>query len=187
MYHVTFCTRNATQIGKQRFPGFNHEKPLLWCAALVAVALNTVPAECQQLSIEPETGKQIVLEQADIEALPHTKVTTHASDTPATFEGITLNDLLGKAGIEFGQTLKDKRLASCLLVGAADRYRVVIALPELDPAFTDKQIVLFCETESHWTQKRRRTALSYPMVVKRMARWVRQVATLKIVEVKWCD
>jgi len=33
-------------------------------------------------------------------------------------------------------------MASCLLVEAADGYRVVIALPELDPAFTDKQVIL---------------------------------------------
>lgn len=35
-----------------------------------------------------------------------------------------------------------KRLSSCLLVKADDSYRVVIALPELDPAFTDKQTLL---------------------------------------------
>ena len=33
-------------------------------------------------------------------------------------------------------------MVSCLLVEAADGYRVVIALPEIDPAFTDKQFVL---------------------------------------------
>lgn len=38
--------------------------------------------------------------------------------------------------------LKEKRSASCLLVEAADGYRVVLALPETDPAFTDKRIVL---------------------------------------------
>jgi hypothetical protein len=38
--------------------------------------------------------------------------------------------------------LSGKRLASCLLVEAADGYRVVIALPEIDPAFTNKQILL---------------------------------------------
>jgi len=37
--------------------------------------------------------------------------------------------------------LSGKRLASCLLV-AADGYRAVIALPEIDPAFTNKPILL---------------------------------------------
>jgi hypothetical protein len=38
--------------------------------------------------------------------------------------------------------MKGKRLTDCLLVEAADGYRAVIALPELDPAFTDKQTLL---------------------------------------------
>jgi hypothetical protein len=32
---------------------------------------------------------------------------------------------------------------------AADGYRVVIALPELDPGFTDKQILLADKRETH--------------------------------------
>jgi hypothetical protein len=38
--------------------------------------------------------------------------------------------------------MRGKRLASCLLVEAADGYSAVIALPEIDPDFSDKQIVL---------------------------------------------
>ena len=35
-----------------------------------------------------------------------------------------------------GDSLRGKGLSSCLVVEAADGYRVVIALPELDPGFT---------------------------------------------------
>jgi len=100
-------------------------------------------AQCQQLTVQTESGKQpTVLARADIEALPHIKVATSVSGTPTTFEGVSVKAVLEKAGVGFGETLKGKRLASCLLVEAADGYRVVIALPELDPAFNDKQIVL---------------------------------------------
>jgi len=160
------------------------KKPVVFYAVFVALALNAMVAECQQLTIEPETGKQVVLEKADIESLPHMKVTAHASDTAATFEGVTLKDLLEKAGIEFGQALKGKRLASCLLVEAADGYRVVIALPEMDPAFTDKQILLAFLRDGKPLDAKEGP---YRVVIpdeKRMARWVRQVTTLKIVDVK---
>jgi hypothetical protein len=77
--------------------------------------------------------------------------------------------------------LKGKRLASCLLVEAADGYRVVFALPELDPAFTDKRVLLaFLKDGKALDDKEG----PYRIVVpdeKRMARWVRQVTTLKIV------
>ncbi len=59
-----------------------------------------------------------------------------------TFEGVPLKAVLERAGVGFGEALKGKRMASCLLVEGADGYRVVIALPERDPAFTDKQVVL---------------------------------------------
>ena len=118
------------------------KKPLFFSAALVILMLYAVLVECQQLTIETETGRQTVLAKADLESLPHMKVTTGGSDARTTFEGVPVKAALEKAGVEFGESLKGKRLASCLLVEAADGYRVVIALPELDPAFTDKQILV---------------------------------------------
>ena len=79
---------------------------------------------------------------AEIEALPRVKVTAGASGATATFEGVALRAVLEKAGVGLGETLQGKRLASCLLIEAADGYRAVIALPEIDPAFNDKQMVL---------------------------------------------
>lgn len=105
--------------------------------------LNGQPAQCQQLTVQTDGGKQIVSSRTDLEALPRVKVrAAEQSADPVKFEGDTLQSLLDKAGIAFGESMKGKRLSACLLVEAADGYRVVIALPELDPAFTDKQIVL---------------------------------------------
>ena len=108
----------------------------------LALILYAAPARAQQLTVQNEAGKTSVLARADIEALPHVKVTALLSNAPATFDAVALSVILEKEGIGFGDTLKGKRLASCLLVEAADGYRAVIALPEIDPAFTDKQIVL---------------------------------------------
>ena len=67
---------------------------------------------------------------------------------------------------------------------AADGYRVVIALPELDPAFTDKQFVLaFLKDGKVLDEKEGPYRIVIPEE-KRMARWVRQVTTLKIVDVQ---
>lgn len=151
---------------------------------LFALMLDAAVVQSQQLTIQIETGKQIVLTRADIEALPRSKVTTGASDASTTFEGVTLNAVLGKAGVNLGESMKGKRLASCLLVEAADGYRVVIALPETDPAFTDKQIVLaFLKNGKPLDAKEGPYRIVIPEE-KRMARWVRQVTTLKIVDVQ---
>lgn len=146
-------------------------------------ALLATLAGAQQLTIQTEPGKQIVLTRAEIEALPHVKLTTQLHGATATFEGVSLQAVLEKAGVGFGESLKGARLATCLLVEAADGYRAVIALPEIDPAFTNKQIVLaFLKDGKPLDDKEG----PYRIVVpdeKRMARWVRQVTTLKIVDV----
>ena len=151
---------------------------------ILALMLYAAPARAQQLVVQNEAGKTSVLTRADIEALPHLKVTARLSNAPATFDAVALSVILEKAGIGFGDTLKGKRLASCLLVEAADGYRAVIALPEIDPAFTDKQIVLAYLKDGKPLDEKEGP---YRIVIpgeKRMARWVRQVTTLKIVDVQ---
>lgn len=151
---------------------------------LANLLLTAALAQCQQLTIQTENGKQTVLERSDIESLPHVKVTAQGSETSPTFEGVALRAVLEKAGVEFGHSMRGKRLDSCLLVEAADGYRAVIALPEIDPDFTDKQVVLaFLQDGKPLDAK----AGPYRIVIpdeKRMARWVRQVTKLKIVDVQ---
>ncbi len=150
---------------------------------LLVLLLGAALAQCRQLTIQTEGGKQTVLARSDIESLPHVKVATHGSENNATFEGVALKTVLEKGGVEFGHSMRGKRLASCPLVEAADGYSAVIALPEIDPD-TDKQIVLaFLQDGKPLDTK----AGPYRIVIpdeKRMARWVRQVTTLKIVDVQ---
>jgi hypothetical protein len=150
-------------------------------AVLMAVTLLAVFASAQQLTIQDESGKQTVLARADIEALPRVKVTAGASSSSAAYDGVSLNSVMEKAGVGLGETMKGKRTASYLIVEAADGYRVVFALPEIDPAFGDKRVVLaFLKDGKPLDAKEG----PYRIVVpdeKRMARWVRQVTTLKIV------
>lgn len=157
---------------------------LFFLAVLCALMMQAVVCASQQLTIQTETGKQTLLARADIEALPHVKVTTGASGVSRTFDGVPLKGVLERAGVGFGETLKGKRLASCLLVKAADGYRVVIALPEIDAAFTDKQIVpAFLKDGKPLDDHEGPYRLVMPDE-KRMTRWVKQVTALKIVSVQ---
>jgi hypothetical protein len=150
----------------------------------LALTLQNTLALCQKLTVQAESGKQTVLARADIEALPQVKVTTTASGVSATFGGVALRAVLERAGVGFGETMKGKRMASCLLVEAADDYRVVIALPEIDPRFNDKQVILaFLKDGKPLDDKEGPYRIVIPDE-KRMARWVRQVTTLKIAEVQ---
>ena len=94
------------------------------------------------LTVVNESGQTKMFTAADLAKLK--RVTVKASDhgTATAFEGVGLVDVLTVAGVEFGEKLRGKRLASYLLVEAADKYQVVFALAELDPGFTDKMIIL---------------------------------------------
>lgn len=121
------------------------------------------------------------LSAADLTKLP--RLTVNAKDhdgKPVTFEGVALVEVLRLAGVEFGEKLRGKQLALFLVVDAADGYRAVFALPELDPAFTDRNVILadrrdgkpLSEAEGPWR-----------IVVpdeKRQGRWVRQVVALTV-------
>jgi hypothetical protein len=163
---------------------FSARKFAFVSSLLIASVLHPSLSSGQQLTVITVGGKQTVLTRADLEALPHVKVTTGSDAASVTFEGVVLKTVLEKAGIAFGEALKGKGMASCLLVQAADEYRVVFALPELDPAFTEKQIVLAFLKDGKALDGREGP---YRLVIpdeKRMARWARQITTLKIVDVQ---
>jgi hypothetical protein len=95
--------------------------------------------------------------------------------TEGDYDCASAADVLAAAGVAFGKSLRGKRLAEYLRVRAADDYEVVFALPELDPDFTDKQVLL-CYLKNGAALEPEEGPLR--MMVpgeKRQARWVRQV------------
>ena len=161
-----------------------NERRLFPVVVGVVLILQSIVAHSQQLTIQTEDAKPTILSRADLEALPHVKLQASAHDVSASFEGVTLKSVLEKAGVGFGETLRGKRLAFCLVAEAADGYRVVIALPEMDPAFTDKQIILaFLKDGKPLDEKEGPYRIVIPDE-KKPARWIRQLTALKIVNVQ---
>jgi hypothetical protein len=93
---------------------------------------------------------------------------------------VPLVELLKTAGVKFGQDLRGPALATYLVVEAADGYRAVFALPELDPAFTDRVILLADRRDGKPLDEREGPLRIVVPGEKRAARWVRQVVALKV-------
>jgi DMSO/TMAO reductase YedYZ molybdopterin-dependent catalytic subunit len=114
----------------------------------------------------------------DLATLPRLEVRTRDRDgAEATFAGVALVDLLRLAGVPLGEKLRGSNMALYLLVEAADGYRVVLALPELDPAFTERVVLLADHRDGQLL-----TASEGPLRLvvpgeKRYARWARQVVS----------
>jgi hypothetical protein len=140
--------------------------------------------DAQEIAVQNDTSAPVNVTATDITAMPHQKVSVDDHGKTITFEGVPLRLVLEKAGVTFGDSLRGKRLSSYLLVEAADGYRVVIALPELDPGFTDRVILLADNADGHPLDSKEGPFRIVIPGEKRMARWVRQVIALKVVQVQ---
>lgn len=142
--------------------------------------LKTTTAPLDALLFTSENGKQQSLRFAEISKLK--RLTVKASDhgKEAVFEGVALVDVLKLGGVEFGEALRGKRMATFLLVEAADNYQAVFALPEIDPGFTDKIIILGDKRDGRGLSKDEGPWRIVVPDEKCPARWVRQVVGLKI-------
>ncbi|TWR27518.1 molybdopterin-dependent oxidoreductase [Mucilaginibacter pallidiroseus] len=101
-----------------------------------------------------------------------------------TYSGISLFDVLTKAGAVPNNQLKGKILTKYLLVSAADGYQVVIALPEIDPAYTDKTIILANQMDG---KNLPANAGPFRLIVpgdKKLARSVMRVTSLTVLTAK---
>lgn len=137
------------------------------------------------LRVETENGKTVEFKAADLAKLARREVKAKDHDgKETTFAGVDLREVLKLAGVKFGEEGKKSNLISYLTVEAADGYRAVFAMLELEPDFTDK-IVLLADTHDGKPLSKEEGNLR--LVVpdeKKQARWVRQVVALKITTVK---
>lgn len=158
---------------------------VLWLATgqvQLLIAGETAPATAEaRLQVTGGVPGALTLSAAELAKLP--RQTVRAKDhtgQEAEFAGVAVVEVLKQAGVKFGTELRGPALAQYLIVEASDGYRAVFALPELDPACTDRVVLL--------ADRRDGKPLSssegpFRIVVpgeKRHARWVRQVKALKV-------
>lgn len=163
------------------------------CVSVVALAfIASRPAPAQTalplnatLRVTGKVERPLVLSQADLLALPRKLLAvTDEKGKPVVYDGVPVVELLRRAGAPLGKQLRGPQMKLYVTADAADGYRVVFALAELDPDFTDRTTILADRRDGH--------VLAPPegpfrLVVagdKRHARWVRGVTVLDIEEAR---
>jgi uncharacterized protein DUF4440/uncharacterized protein DUF3471/molybdopterin-dependent oxidoreductase-like protein protein len=96
------------------------------------------------------------------------------------YAGVALGDLLRDAGMPGGADLHGRYLRYYALAQAADHYSVVFALPELDPAYMDKTVLVAWARDGQPLP-----ADEGPLAIvvpddKHPARWVRQLRRVDV-------
>jgi DMSO/TMAO reductase YedYZ molybdopterin-dependent catalytic subunit len=116
--------------------------PILLAAALFAQAPAN-PSTTAVLAVQGDIPTPLSLTADDLAKMPRETATVPAPDgTKIVYEGVTLLEVLQKAGAPFGKKLRGKVLSTYVLAKAKDGYQVVFTLGELGPDFGNETILL---------------------------------------------
>ena len=127
----------------------------------------------------------LVITAADLKNMPRKTLhleNAHAKKTEV-YEGVLVEDLLKRAGVPLGEQLRGAAMASYVLVEAADNYRVVFSLAELDSGFQDSEVLLADTMDGALIGGDQGPFKLVAPHEKRPARWVKMVKSLTVVRV----
>jgi DMSO/TMAO reductase YedYZ molybdopterin-dependent catalytic subunit len=118
-------------------------KKIFFSVFITLLLFVNVIASAQSVKIGGEVTAPFALNMADIPGFKQTTVIRKDRDgNDHTYKGVTLAEILTKAGATMGGDLKGENLTKFISVEASDGYQVVFALAELDKSFTDRTIIL---------------------------------------------
>jgi DMSO/TMAO reductase YedYZ molybdopterin-dependent catalytic subunit len=143
------------------------------------------PAAQATLSLTGEVTQELHLTDADLKAMPRTTLTAmdaHEKQTH-TFEGVTLAELLKRAGLPTGEHLRGKSMALCVVAGAADGYHAVFSLAELDASIGGVTVLVADTVDGQPIPTGQGPLRLVVPSDKRPARWVRMLQSLTVVSV----
>ena len=136
----------------------------------------------QTASIKVEVGGKVTeMSAADIARLPRREVSgSDHEGKESTFSGVEMREILLRAGAKMGADIRGVRLAEYLLVEAADGYRAVYAIAELDPEFAAGVVILADKQDGKALDERKGKFQVIAPADKRHGRWVRQVTAMRL-------
>lgn len=134
------------------------------------------------LTIEGEVTRPLKLSVDDLLAMDQTKLTVKNRDSEEhIYKGVKLLNLLERAGVTLGNELRGENLTKYILIKASDGYEVIFSLPEVDPEFTDQNILLALQVDGKFLPPGEGPFRIIAPSDKRPARWIREVSAIKIV------
>lgn len=156
---------------------------LLLVSVFLIFLINKVSA--QTVNVGGDVEKPFVITTAWFQKAKQVTVKGTGHDNkPHQYTGILLNDILNEAGALPGGKLHGKALAKYVVVKAGDGYKAVIALPEVNPEFNDKNIILANKVDGKPLPEKTGPFQIIIPGEKKWGRWVRQVTDIVVQTVK---
>jgi len=136
------------------------------------------------LTVTGEVKTPLTLTLAEIESMPSETISAKDHDgSTANYQGVLLHTVLVRAGVPQGEFLRGEALRLCVLVKAADGYKVAFSVAELDPLFTEKETLLAYRRDGKELDSKAGPLRLVIPDEKRQARWVREVTGLEVIRV----
>jgi DMSO/TMAO reductase YedYZ molybdopterin-dependent catalytic subunit len=150
--------------------------------ALLAVAALSSGMRAQSVTLRVSAQRDTILTVSDLARLPRSQLQVaqpgHGADTThrqETYEGVALSELLALVRAPMGSALRGRAVASYVLIEAADGYRVVFSLEEVDSAR-----VLLADRKNGAALSSQEGPLRVVAPNARHSRWIRQVARISV-------
>lgn len=153
-------------------------------------ALRVSPAAAQTasgatLKVGGAVSTPLVLTSDDLKKMPRKtlSVKNPHDGKSETYEGVLVQDLLTKAGVPQGESLRGASLASYLIFEADDGYRVVFSIAELDSGIVDSDVIVADTLDGSAIPAKQGPFRLVAPREKRPARWVRMLKSITVVRV----
>ena len=127
-------------------------------------------------------GQRVALSPSVLGHVPRQTISATAHGKTGSYEGYDLRAILAAAGIAPVDAIRGKRLGNYVEVTAADGYKVVFGLGELDPTLGNRLVLLADREDGHPLPSEDGP---WRLVVpgdQRPARWERQVVAIRLSE-----
>ena len=138
-----------------------------------------------RLAIKGDVEKPLSLTLEDLRQMPRKtlKVTNPHDKKEQTYEGVLVAELLNRAGAPQGAELRGAAMATYVQADAADGYRVIFSLAELDKDFQDSDVIVADTMNGAQLDDKTGPFRLVAPHDKRPARWVRMLQSLTVVRI----
>jgi DMSO/TMAO reductase YedYZ molybdopterin-dependent catalytic subunit len=138
-----------------------------------------------RLAIKGDVEKPLSLALEDLRQMPRKtlKVTNPHDKKEETYEGVLVTELLKRAGVPQGAQLRGAAMATYVQADAADGYRVIFSLAELDTDFQDSDVIVADTMNGAPLDDKTGPFRLVAPHDKRPARWVRMLRSLTVVQI----
>jgi DMSO/TMAO reductase YedYZ molybdopterin-dependent catalytic subunit len=151
--------------------------------AVLAIVLLAAPCSAQEmvLTVDGQVEATLRLSLDDLRSMPRARVEIEQQGARALYEGVPLVEVLRRAGVSIGRApLQGRTLLSVLFAAGADGFRALFALAELDPASSDRRVILADTRDGQPLSAKEGPLRLIAPGDKYPARWIRNLVRLTV-------